>query len=30
VRDGKFDSGNAKKAFEELNVDLEQIDPAIA
>ena len=30
VRDGKFNAGKAKKAFEELNVDPEKIDPAIA
>ena len=30
VRDGKFAAGKAKKVFEELNVDSEKIDPAIA
>jgi len=30
VRDGKFNAGKAKKAFEELSVDSEKIDPAVA
>jgi pyruvate dehydrogenase E1 component len=30
VRDGKFNAAKAKKAFEELSVDPEKIDPAVA
>jgi len=30
ARDGNFDTQRAQKAFEELGVDSEKIDPAIA
>ena len=30
ARDGKFDAARAKKAFQELSVDPEKVDPAVA
>jgi pyruvate dehydrogenase E1 component len=30
VSDGKFNAAKAKKAFEELSVDPEKVDPAVA